>query len=59
MHLELLTEKFVRIYCIGANPPGFSGKLLTTIYKQIEFTLRIADQIIQKLNFKISGVNLI
>ena len=36
---------------IGTNPPGFSGRPLTTIYKSNEFALRIADQIIQKLNF--------
>ena len=36
---------------IGAHPSGFSGRLLTTIYKQKEFTLRIADQIIRKSNF--------
>ena len=38
---------------IVANPSGFSGKLLTIIYKQKEFTLRIGDQIRQKTEFLI------
>ena len=42
---------YLNEYYIGANPPGFSGRFLTTIYKQKEFTLRIADQVIQNLNF--------
>ena len=58
MKEELLKVLFNYIY-IRANPPGFSGRLLTTIYKQKTFTLRIDDQIIQKLNFNFSGVKLI
>ena len=45
--------------CTHVNTPGFSGRLLTTIYKQETFTLRIGDQLIQKMNFNISGVSLI
>ena len=50
---------FENMYCIRTNPAGFSRRLLTTVYKQKTFTLRIGDQIIQKLIFNISGVILI
>ena len=42
-----------------ANLPEFFGRLVTTIYKQKKITLIIGDQIILKLNFHISGGNLI
>ena len=44
---------------IRANPPEFSGRFSTTIYKQKTFTLRIDDQILQKLDINVSSVNLI
>ena len=44
---------------LRANPSGFSGRLLTSIYKQKIFTLKIDHEIIQKLNFYISSVILI
>ena len=34
------------VISMRANPPGFSGRLLTTNFKQKTFTLRISDQII-------------
>ena len=43
------------MHIIHANPPEFYEKHVTSIYKQKELTLRIADQIIQKLNFYIIG----
>ena len=45
------------MHCIRANPFEFFGTLLTTILKHKEFSLRIGDQIIQKLNFYISDVS--
>ena len=50
---------FFNEYIMRANPPEFSGRLTTTIYKQKKISLRIGDQIIQNLNFNISGVSLI
>ena len=45
--------------CIRANSPGFSGRFLTTIYKQKTITLKIGNQVTEKLNFNFSGVKLI
>ena len=47
-----MNKKAIKILWLSQTcVPGFSGRLLTTIYKQTEFTLRIADQLIQKMNF--------
>ena len=42
-----------------AKTSEFFRTILTTIYKQKTFALRFGEQIRQKLNFNISGVNLI
>ena len=52
-------HKDSELHSIDANPPEFFGRLVTSHYKQKTFTLRIGYQIIQKLNFYISGVILI
>ena len=58
LHVSTINKKSGYI-AIRVNPPEFFGRLLTTIYKKEKITLGIGDQIIQKLNFYISGVKLI